>query len=907
MPHQVFRQLILLLAVAMILPQALLTGAIATASAASPTPLRDEVRPQVMEQAIQQSNAMRPVPSPQFAAPSPRATGTATARPLREVFGYVNAGNLGDPNVGYPSWNFSLLSTVAYFGLVVDSGGNLVQGNTGWNVWNSPTGSGLINTAHGNGTRVVISLIEHDAGLCSALLNAQTTIQQLAGQLHGADGVNVDYEGVNGPCGTQSIRTLTTSFMQQLRAAMPSLYLSIATYSSSAGDPGGMFDIAGLAPSTDAFFVMTYDLDRSNWSHPPLSCSSYCMSPTGPLTTYYWNDAGVASQYLGVIPSSKLILGIPYYGYTNCVGAAVPNAYPTANPQRAVPRYLNSVTTNGSAGVTNYSLARDVYDASGQEPYSTWSSSTYGCTRESYWDDVTSLGRKYDLVNQDNLRGAGIFTLDYGGGAPELWSSLATHFSYIPAAPTNLAVCPGDGFAEVTWSAPASNGGPLTGYRVSASPGGATGTATGKATWAPVTGLTDGTSYTFTVTASNAYGSGITSAPSSSVTPTAITGWPGQLNPVPPTRILDSRSGLGGWGTLSPGQTVDLTVAGAGGVPNSGVAAVIMNVTATNPTANGYVTVYASGACRPFASNLNYGPGQTIPNLVEVPLGAGGKVSLFNGSVGSTDLVADVEGWVATSAATSGGAGRLHPVAPTRIVDTRQGQGFATLGPRQTATLSLDGIPGLQGAGIEAVVANLTVTNPKAAGYITAFPAGGAPPLASNVNFGPNQTIPNRAQVQVSANHQISFYNGSTGSTDLVVDLNGWYSDASGASSGGLYTGLTPVRLLDTRDGTGGVSTPAAAHAAVPLGVAGRFGVPPQGATAVVLNVTGTNPQGAGYVTVYPDAGSPPLASDLNFGPGQTIPNLVVVQLPADGAVDLYNGSPAGAVDLVVDLVGWYG
>jgi len=905
MSRQSRRLLIVLGTAAVTLPAALLSG-ISTAGAASLTPSQSEVRPQIMEQAIQESNGVGPPPRAPSAAPSPRAAGPSSARPLREVFGYVNAGNLGDPTVGYPSWNFSLLSTVAYFGLSVDAGGNLIQGNTSWNVWNSTTGTGLISTAHSSGTRVVISLIQHDSGLCTALQNAQTTIQQLPAQLHGADGINVDYEGVNGACGTQTIRALTTSFMQQLRAAMPSSYLSIATYASSAGDSGGMFDIGGLAPNTDSFFVMTYDLDRSNWSHPPLSCSSYCMSPTGPLTTYFWNDTGVASQYLGVIPASKLILGIPYYGYTNCVGAAVPNAYPTATPQRGVPRYLNSVTTNGSAGVSNYSLARDVHDASGQEPYSTWDSTTYSCTRESYWDDVVSLGRKYDLVNQDNLRGAGIFTLDYGGGAPELWSSLATHFSYIPAAPTNLAVCPGDGFAEVSWSAPASNGGPLTGYTVTASPGGATASAGGKATWAPVSGLTDGTSYSFTVTASNGYGSGIPSAPSTSVTPTAISGWPGQLNPLAPTRILDSRSGLGGSNRLGPRQTIDLTVAGAGGVPASGVAAVIMNVTATNPTAYGYVTAFASGACRPFASNLNYAPGQDIPNLVEVPLGAGGKISLYNGSVGATDLIADVQGWVATSAATSGGAGRLHAMAPTRIVDTRTPKGFATLGPNQTATLSLDGIQALQGLSFEAVVANLTVTNPKAVGYITAFPAGGTRPVASNVNFAPNQTIPNRALIMVSASHQISFYNGSIGSTDLVVDLNGWYSDASGASSGGLYTGLTPVRLLDTRDGTGGVSSPIGAQTAIQLGIANHFGVPVSGATAVVLNVTATNPSGTGYVTVYPDATSPPLASDLNLAPGQTIANLVVVQLPADGTVDLYNGSTAGPVDLVVDLVGFY-
>src|SRR5437588_5445263 len=139
------------------------------AGAASLTPSQSDVRPQIMEQAIQESNGVRPPPRAPSAAPGPRAAGPSRARPLREVFGYVNAGNLGDPTVGYPSWNFSLLSTVPYFGLSVDAGGNLIQGNISWNVWNSTTVTGLISTAHSRGTRVVISQIQHDSWYCSDL------------------------------------------------------------------------------------------------------------------------------------------------------------------------------------------------------------------------------------------------------------------------------------------------------------------------------------------------------------------------------------------------------------------------------------------------------------------------------------------------------------------------------------------------------------------------------------------------------------------------------------------------------------------------------------------------------------------------------------------------------------------
>ena len=202
----------------------------------------DQTQPRVMERAIQQSEATRAAPARPAFTPRPLVAATPSSRPLREVFGYANAGNLGDPGVGYTTWNFSLISTVAYFGLVADGNGNIVQSGSGWTVWNSSTGSGLIDTAHRSGARVVISLVEHDSGLCSALVNSQNTVNQVLGQLHGADGVNVDYEGVNGSCGGSTIRALTTRFMQQLRAAMPGGYLSIATYASSAADPGGMFE-----------------------------------------------------------------------------------------------------------------------------------------------------------------------------------------------------------------------------------------------------------------------------------------------------------------------------------------------------------------------------------------------------------------------------------------------------------------------------------------------------------------------------------------------------------------------------------------------------------------------------------------------------------------------------------------
>jgi hypothetical protein len=91
--------------------------------------------------------------------------------------------------------------------------------------------------------------------------------------------------------------------------------------------------------------------------------------------------------------------------------------------------------------------------------------------------------------------------------------------------------------------------------------------------------------------------------------------------------------------------------------------------------------------------------------------------------------------------------------------------------------------------------------------------------------------------------------------------------------------------------------------------VAGNGGVPAMNATvaptAVVLNVTVTNPTAPSYLTVWPDGAAQPLASDLNYVAGLTVPNLVVVKLGGNGSIDLF--SAAGTTDVVVDVVGWYG
>ncbi len=121
----------------------------------------------------------------------------------------------------------------------------------------------------------------------------------------------------------------------------------------------------------------------------------------------------------------------------------------------------------------------------------------------------------------------------------------------------------------------------------------------------------------------------------------------GQYVGVTPTRLLDTRTTNGGHPTpLAQDETFSLQVLGRGGLPATGVSAVVLNITAVAPSAPTYITAWASGSPRPGISNLNAGAGTVVPNLVVTAVGADGKVNLYNNR-GNAGLVVDVVGWAA--------------------------------------------------------------------------------------------------------------------------------------------------------------------------------------------------------------------------------------------------------------------
>jgi spore germination protein YaaH len=367
----------------------------------------------------------------------------------REVFGFALFSSLADPAIGYPSWNFNLLTTVAVFGLHVNDNGEFAN-DSGWAVWNSSQMAGLLSKAHASGTKVVVTVILQDfsAGtphMCAGLANRAITVSRTVAQVaaKGIDGVNLDYEGLNGTCPNQpSPRAMMTDLAHQMRVGLGAgSYLSVDTYASSAGDPSGFFDVPGINAYADAFFVMAYDSDWSNYRSAPLNCARYCLSPVSPLTGYFYNDTRAASEYKAAVPAGKVILGLPYYSRGSCTGSWAPNSYPAPGSSIWALSYRGSAGMATDATNTGYALHRDAYD--GVTSWSTWYSNNTSCrAMEMYWDDVTSLSLKYDLVNRTGLRGVGLWNLNLGGGSPELWGALSTYFSCpvtlnVPTSPTS--------------------------------------------------------------------------------------------------------------------------------------------------------------------------------------------------------------------------------------------------------------------------------------------------------------------------------------------------------------------------------------------------------------------------------------------------------------------------------------
>lgn len=255
-----------------------------------------------------------------------------------------------------------------------------------------------------------------------------------------------------------------------------------------------------------------------------------------------------------------------------------------------------------------------------------------------------------------------------------------------------------------------------------------------------------------------------------------------------------------------------------------------------------------------------------------------------------------------TAVTPSGAGARFHAIAPQRVLDTRDGTG-GPVGPiGHGASRSLSVAAALpEGAGsASAVVVNITAESPTRDSFVTVWPGGQSRPLASSLNLQAGGPVAaSLVTTRVGTGGTIQLFNNS-GSVHLIGDVVGWF-DQPGTGAGALLSAVDPVRVLDTRDGTGGPAAPFGAAETRTLQLDGL----PVGSTAAVLNVTFTNATSPGFLTLYPTGTVRPLASSTNPQPGRTRANLAFATLGADRRIDLFNN--AASTDVVIDLVGVFG
>jgi len=185
----------------------------------------------------------------------------------------------------------------------------------------------------------------------------------------------------------------------QLRAVNPHWQITMDTYASSAGDPAGFYDIAGLDPSVDGFFVMAYDMENPD-----------TPSPTAPLVGNGDTDTSALEQYEAVVPRSKIVLGVPAYGYD----------WPTSGAELGSP-------ATGPATPVSYaqiaSMSSPVYwDPDTETPWTSYEQGNQW--HEVFFDNPTSIALKARLAELMHVAGVGIWALGMAGNDPAMAQAL---------------------------------------------------------------------------------------------------------------------------------------------------------------------------------------------------------------------------------------------------------------------------------------------------------------------------------------------------------------------------------------------------------------------------------------------------------------------------------------------------
>ncbi len=349
----------------------------------------------------------------------------------REVFGFLPYWEIADPST---TLDWETLSTIAYFGVGAAANGDLQRTNddgsttVGWSGWTSSNLTSVIDAAHANGARVVLTVqsfawTSSELGRQKSLLGSATARDNLARQIaaavrdRGADGVNLDFEPIAATYADE-FTALVQSIRTQLDAIAPGYQLTFDTMGWIGNYP---IESATAPGAADAVVVMGYDYKTGT------SGNAGSVSPIGGPT---YDLTETLASYVSRIPASRVILGVPYYGRAWSTSSSALDATTVS-----AAKYGASVAVLYGDALGFSAQYGRLYDPIEGVAWTTYPkencTTTYGCvtaTRELYYDDAQTLAQKYDLVNSYGIRGVGIWALGYDGSRPELYQALKDKF-----------------------------------------------------------------------------------------------------------------------------------------------------------------------------------------------------------------------------------------------------------------------------------------------------------------------------------------------------------------------------------------------------------------------------------------------------------------------------------------------
>jgi virginiamycin B lyase len=365
---------------------------------------------------------------------------------------------------------------------------------------------------------------------------------------------------------------------------------------------------------------------------------------------------------------------------------------------------------------------------------------------------------------------------------------------------------------------------------------------------------------------------------------------------VSPCRVADTRTASGPFGgpAIVGGTSRDFVIPNSVcGIP-SNAAGYSLNVAVVPRGTLGFLTLWPSGLFQPLVATLNSIDGRTKSNAAIVPAGANGAVSVF--ATDTTDVILDINGYFVAGASPTALA--FYPLTPCRVADTRlptaplQGPSLIAQGTRSFPILgSPCGLP----ANAQAYSLNFAaVPKGPTLGFLTAWPAGQSQPLVASLNDPTGTVLSNAVIVPAGVGGAVNVF--ATDNTDLVIDINGYFA-AQGPGGLSLYT-VTPCRVLDTRIPAGSPPFSATRDVNVTAAPCGA----PVTAQAFVFNATVVPPGFLGYITMWPQGQTQPLAANLNAYDGTVTNNMAIVPTTT-GSVSVF---PSAPTHLVLDIFGYF-